>query len=222
MPDELERRCGTCARFVRVVEKIDDTGEVKRTGDCLLGVWPSPLYETNTCSQWVRRGEFKAKPEPRPSRRPRTLSLLRTGGAAGSEKNVSEGAPRAPLALPEDLLDMDADEFRRVLAEVIRDELGVADVEMAGRWEGGEMVLKPGRDGVAEKRIPLDSLFHKIVMIRDKLRVLEQKINSNPKLAADEKVQLQQYVTGCYGSLTTFNVLFANRDDNFVGQKGDE
>jgi hypothetical protein len=59
-------------------------------------------------------------------------------------------------------------------------------------------------------------------MIRDKLRVLEQKINSHPKLAADEKVQMQQYVTGCYGSLTTFNVLFANREDTFVGQKGDE
>jgi hypothetical protein len=217
MPDELQRRCGSCARFVRVVEKIDDTGEVKRAGDCLLGVWPSPLYETNTCSQWVQRGEFKARPEARPARRLRTISA-RTGAGAGKP----EGAPRAPLALPEDLLDMDADEFRRVLAEVIRDELGVADVEMAGRWEGGEMVLKPGREGVAEKRIPLDSLFHKIVMIRDKLRVLEQKINSNPKLADDEKVQLQQYVTGCYGSLTTFNVLFASREDQFVGQKGDE
>jgi hypothetical protein len=117
---------------------------------------------------------------------------------------------------------MDADEFRRVLADVIRDELGVADVEMAGRWEGGELILKPGKPGLQEKRIPIDALFHKIILIRDKLRVLEQKINSHPKLAGDEKVQLQQYVTGCYGSLTTFNVLFADREDNFVGQKGDE
>lgn len=117
---------------------------------------------------------------------------------------------------------MDADEFRRVLADVIRDELGVSEVELAGRWEGGEVILKPGKEGVQEKRVSIESLFHKIVMIRDKLRVLEQKINAHPKLAADEKVQLQQYVTGCYGSLTTFNVLFANREDNFVGQKGDE
>jgi hypothetical protein len=73
-----------------------------------------------------------------------------------------------------------------------------------------------------EKRIPIDALFHKVVMVRDKLRVLEQKINAHPKLSTDEKVQMQQYVTGCYGSLTTFNVLFADRDDQFVGSKSDD
>ena len=72
------------------------------------------------------------------------------------------------------------------------------------------MILKPGKEGLQEKRIPLDALFNKIIMIRDRLRVLEQKINTNPKLGTDDKVQLQQYVTGCYGSLTTFNVLFAD------------
>ncbi len=220
MADDLERRCGTCARFVRVVESIDDTGEVRRHGECLLGVWPSPLYDTSTCSQWVRKGEFRARP-PERTRTPRAPRAA-TGTGTGTRTTSADERPRNEIALPEDLLEMDADEFRRVLADVIRDELGVGDVEMAGRWEGGEMVLKPGKPGLQEKRIPLDSLFHKVVMIRDKLRVLEQKINAHPKLAADEKVQLQQYVTGCYGSLTTFNVLFANRDDNFVGQKGDE
>jgi hypothetical protein len=218
MVDDLERRCGTCARFVRVIETIDTTGEVKRRGECLLGVWPAPLYENNTCSQWVRRGEFKARPpgvaqaESHPRRRgPGTPSIV---GASSRKREAPE--------LPEDLLDMDADEFRRVLRYVIRDELGVADIDIAGKWEGGEIILKPGKEGVQEKRIPIDSLFHKVVMIRDKLRVLEQKINSNPKLGAEDKVQLQQYVTGCYGSLTTFNVLFSNREDQFVGQKGDE
>jgi hypothetical protein len=117
---------------------------------------------------------------------------------------------------------MDAEEFRKVLSEVIRSELGVSPVDMAGRWEGGEMILRPGKPGLQEKRVPLDALFHKVVLIRDRLRVLEQKINANPKLPDDEKVQLQQYVTACYGSLTTFNVLFADREDQFVGQKGDE
>ncbi|GAG40949.1 unnamed protein product, partial [marine sediment metagenome] len=106
--------------------------------------------------------------------------------------------------------------------EVIRDELGVADVELGGRWQGGEVILKPGKDGTQEKRIPIDALFAKVVMIRDKLRVLEQKINGNGKLSVEEKIQMQQYVTGCYGSLTTFNVLFANKGDQFTGQKGDD
>ena len=117
---------------------------------------------------------------------------------------------------------MDADEFRAVLREVIRDELGVSEVEMGGRWSGGEVVLKPGKEGTQEKRIPIESLFHKVVMIRDKLRVLEQKINANPKLLDEEKLQMQQYVTACYGSLTTFNVLFADKGDQFSGQKGDD
>jgi hypothetical protein len=223
MPDAVERRCGTCARFVRVFEKVDANGEVRRVGECLLGVWPSPLYATSTCSQWVLRGSVQARPEPRrgatrPARSPSSPTPLlspRTASKAGP-------APAEPLTLPEDLLDMDADEFKRVLSRVIREELGVTAVDMAGKWEGGEMILKPGKPGTQEKHIPLDSLFHKVVLIRDKLRVLEQKINSHPKLADDEKMQLQQYITGCYGSLTTFNVLFSNRDDQFVGQKGDE
>jgi hypothetical protein len=227
MRDGLDGRCGTCARFVRVVETIDDAGEVRRTGVCLLGVWPSPLYDTSTCSQWVRRGEFQLRrpagaAEPRSRRGAGSSGSARAmGPAIGEKRRDPMLAERPPLALPEDLLDMDADEFRRVLSDVIRDELGVGEIEIAGKWQGGEMILKPGKEGLQEKRIPLEALFRKIVMIRDKLRVLEQRINTHPKLGDDDKVQLQQYVTGCYGSLTTFNVLFADRESQFVGQKED-
>lgn len=212
-PPHLDHRCGSCARFVRVHETIDDNGEVKRKGECLLMVWPPPLFETNTCSQWVERGTFTAKPAARPVR----MRSPRPAGSGGAQE-------REPLnfTLPEELLDMNADEFREVLREVLRDELGLSDTELGGRWQGGEVILKPGKEGTQEKRIPLDSLFAKIVSIRDKLRVLEQKINGNPKLTSEEKVQLQQYVTGCYGSLTTFNVLFADKKDQFIGQKGDD
>jgi hypothetical protein len=213
---DLDKRCGSCARFVRVIETIDENGEVKRKGECLLMVWPPPLYEHNTCSQYVKRGTFTGKPQPK-ERGPRA--------PRGSPRPAPRpGEPRVPFEfeLPEELLDMNADEFREVLREVIRDELGVADVELGGRWQGGEVILKPGKEGTQEKRVPIEALFAKIVMIRDKLRVLEQKINGNGKLSAEEKVQLQQYVTGCYGSLTTFNVLFANKGDQFVGQKGDD
>jgi hypothetical protein len=117
---------------------------------------------------------------------------------------------------------MDIGEFRRVLREVLSDELGLGEAEIGGRWEGGEMVLKPGKAGTQEKRIPLDAFFHKIVMMRDKLRVLEQKINGSDSLSDAEKVQLQGYITGCYGTLTTFNVLFARRDDGFIGAGKDD
>ncbi|MEO8877159.1 MAG: hypothetical protein ABI461_16315 [Polyangiaceae bacterium] len=218
VPNRLDGRCGTCARFVRVIESIDQNGEVKRAGQCLLGVWPAPLYETNTCSQYVKRGTFK---DSIPQARNRHKSLRRksprdSGGA-------QRGAPEPfNFTLPEEILEMDADEFRSILRDVIRDELGASSVDIAGKWEGGELILKAGKEGVADKHIPIESLFHKIVMLRDKLRVLEQKLNSHPKLSAEEKVQMQQYVTQCYGTLTTFNVLFASREDGFIGQKGDK
>ena len=87
----------------------------------------------------------------------------------------------------------------------------------AEKWRGGQMVLKPGKPGVQEKAIPIESLFHKVVMIRNKLRVLEQQINAM-EIPEDQKVKMQAYVTGCYGSLTTFNVLFSEEDDRFSGQ----
>ncbi len=210
--DRLAKRCGSCARFVRVVEQIDVNGEVRRSGQCLLGIWPSPLYETNTCSQYLLRGTIAPiKKAP--------VTRTRRGTSSGSSSSTSTHQP-TPIVIPEELLDMDADEFREVLREVIRDELGVSNVELGGRWAGGEMVLKPGKEGTQEKRIPIESLFHKIVMIRDRLRVLEAKVNSHSGLSDEDKVQLQQYVTQCYGSLTTFNVLFAEREEGFTGQKG--
>jgi len=217
-----DRRCGTCARFVRVIEKIDENGEVKRVGECLLGVWPAPLYSTSTCSQYVLRGTFTAKPQA-PSRGGRTFGGRALAKSASASLPVyGQERERLEFTLPEELLDMNADEFREVLRDVIREELGVGNAPLGSRWEGGEVILKPGKEGTAEKRIPIESLFSKVVMIRDKLRVLEQKINAHGKLTAEEKVAMQQYITGCYGSLTTFNVLFANKSDNFVGQKGDD
>jgi hypothetical protein len=221
MSDPEDRRCGSCARFVRVIEKIDENGEVRRHGECLLGVWPAPLYSTSTCSQYVKRGTFTAKPQT-PTRGGRSF-----GGRALRDRSLpiagqTDTREKLDFVLPEELLDMNADEFREVLREVIRDELGVGNAPLGTRWEGGEVILKPGKEGTQEKRIPIESLFSKVVMIRDKLRVLEQKINAHGKLTAEEKVAMQQYITGCYGSLTTFNVLFANKSDNFVGQKGDD
>lgn len=94
--------------------------------------------------------------------------------------------------------------------------------ELADRWKGGEMLLKPASADRESKSIPLDTFFHKIVMLRDRLRVLEQHINAHKGLADADKVQVQQYITRIYGTLTTFNILFKNREDQFVGQKGED
>lgn len=90
---------------------------------------------------------------------------------------------------------------------------------IADKWKGGSLVLKPGDSNLSDKEIPMDTFFHKIVMVRDRIRVMEQKINSSNNLDDQEKVDLQQYITRIYGSLTTFNVLFKNQSDNFVGEK---
>jgi len=91
---------------------------------------------------------------------------------------------------------------------------------IADRWAGGQLVLKPGRPGTQEKTVPIEDFFRKIIAVRERLRVLEQRINSHPKLAEEDRLQLQEYITRAYGSLTTFNLLFADAEDRFVGTKG--
>lgn len=90
---------------------------------------------------------------------------------------------------------------------------------IADKWKGGKMVLQPGDVNLSNKEIPLNTFFHKIVMVRDRIRVMEQKINASKNLDDQEKVDLQQYITRIYGSLTTFNVLFKNQSDQFVGER---
>jgi hypothetical protein len=108
------------------------------------------------------------------------------------------------------------------LKEALDELLGLGEVAMAARYQGGTLVIRPGKADAQEKVIPIDLFFHKIVMVRDRLRVLEQRINSHPRLSDEDKVELQQYVTRAYGSLTSFNVLFKDKDDWFVGGRDTE
>jgi hypothetical protein len=112
------------------------------------------------------------------------------------------------------------DDLERLLRRVLREELGLTAVVPADKWRGGELVLRPGKPGLQEKKWPIDSFFHKIVMVRNRLRTLEQQVNASD-LPEDAKVRLQSYISGCYGTLTSFNVLFADEEDQFKGSGGD-
>ena len=125
--------------------------------------------------------------------------------------------------MPLDLTDLD--KIDRIVREAVKDQLTDAlgddePIELAGRWEGGKLEIWPKDQTLGAKEIPIDAFFHKIVMLRDRLRVLEQQINGHAKLSDEDKVHLQQYVTRCYGSLTTFNVLFRRKEDHFRGSSG--
>ena len=118
------------------------------------------------------------------------------------------------------MMSGNATDLEELLRRVIREEAGVTPVVPAEKWRGGTLVLKPGTPGLQEKAIPIETFFHKVVMLRNRLRTLEQQVNAS-ELTDDAKVKLQAYISGCYGSLTTFNVLFADEADQFKGAGGD-
>ncbi len=113
-----------------------------------------------------------------------------------------------------------AGDLELLLRRVIREESGLTPVVPAEKWRGGTLVLRPGTPGLQEKSWPIETFFHKVVMLRNRLRTLEQQVNASD-LPDDVKVKLQAYISGCYGSLTSFNVLFADPDDQFKGSTSD-
>jgi len=219
--------CETCAAFIKV--RVDE--RLGKVGECALEIFKPPLRAGSTCTRYRPKGAQAPAPRPRAAGEPRgsgrpSLPIVR-GAQASLLRDDPGGAPalayqHSTSTLPQEIdIDMDIHDFRRVLREVLSEELGLSRPPLGPRWQGGEVVLIPGREGTQEKRIPIDSLFQKVVMIRDRLRVLEAKLNAHPNLSAEDKVQLQAYITGCYGSLTTFNLLFSDKNDQFAGASKD-
>jgi len=117
--------------------------------------------------------------------------------------------------------EVSAEEIKALLRQVIQNQneyAGVKEADLANKWDNGMLILKPGNPDMKPYEVPLETFFKKIISVREKLRVLEQKLNNHPKLEDTEKVELQQYITRCYGSLTTFNILFRQDSDKFHGQ----
>jgi hypothetical protein len=203
------------------------TPEARVCGACRL--W-SP-YQLDTVRGWV--GPCRLQPQRGlfPPTAPICNAFSPKGGAAPLHAPVESRAPgplrrvtavpprRSGAEISSEVLDMTKEE----LMELFREAAGDSDPPpLAAKWEGGVLRLVPGKADLQPKELPIDALFHKVVMVRDRLRTLEQKLNAHPKLSDAERVEMQQYVTRCYGSLTSFNILFREKADHFVGQKGTE
>ncbi len=139
---------------------------------------------------------------------PRTLAPESSG--------LTSAEPTAALTE----LQVPLDQLIRETAQSVVDALGFQKDDsvvegLANRWQRGTLVIKSADSSLQPKEVPIETFFHKIVMIRNNLRVLEQKVNASDKLSDADKFDIQQYITRCYGSLTTFNILFKNKDDQF-------
>ena len=161
---------------------------------------------------------------------PRQEPVTRTSGGVSDARAAAVRAPKPlrdvfPLVsdreriAPPMSIAADQADLEMLLRRILREEAGVTAVTPAERWRGGTLILKPG-NATQDKSWPIETFFHKVVMIRNRLRTLEQQINSMD-LPEDVKVKLQSYISGCYGSLTSFNVLFADEADQFRGSSGD-
>jgi hypothetical protein len=155
------------------------------------------------------------------------VSATHATEARRSDRTASARSGRAAFPLVSDRErtgpPMSADgtaDLELLLRRVIREETGITPVTPAEKWRGGTLVLRPGTPGLQEKTWPIETFFHKVVMLRNRLRTLEQQVNA-ADLTDDVKVRLQGYVSGCYGTLTSFNVLFAEEEDQFSGARED-
>jgi hypothetical protein len=138
-------------------------------------------------------------------------------------KEIDKNDPHLEEIIPENVSeDIEThSDVERSLLKILRLWGGITEVVPLGdRWQRGTMLLQPADKSLKPKEIPIEDFFHKIVMLRDRLRVMEQQINAHKVMSDEDKANLQQYITRIYGTLTTFNVLFRNKEQWFVGEKG--
>lgn len=170
------------------------------------------------------RSEHNYRGGPRvepPAARPASSAPARQAHRARPEREPFPIVSDRERIAPPMTLDPEAPvDLELLLRRIIREETGITSVAPAEKWRGGTLVLRPGTPGLQERSWPIETFFHKVVMLRNRLRTLEQQVNA-AELSDEMKVKLQSYISGCYGSLTSFNVLFADEDDQFKGAGGD-
>jgi hypothetical protein len=202
--DEVEDLCRACKTDrSHTVIVVDGTG------------WPLRVQCGFCQSQHNYRGGPRTLPSGGAPSASTSSSPASSPGTAVPALVSDRERTAPPMPLPDRSEDLEL-----LLRRIIREEAGVTPVPPAAKWRGGTLVLRPGTPGLQEKSWPIETFFHKVVMLRNRLRTLEQQVNAS-ELPEDVKVKLQAYVSGCYGSLTSFNVLFADDADQFKGSGGD-
>jgi hypothetical protein len=203
----------------RAGEIVDDLCRVCKTvrDHTVIAVDGEGVPLRVACGFCDSQHNYRGGPEP-----PRGAAPPRP---AGPGPRRTGAAPFAPVAERERTFepmtsDAGAADLEMMLRRIIREESGLTPVAPADKWRGGHLVLRPGNPALQEKSWPIETFFNKVVMLRNRLRTLEQQVNAS-ELPQDEKLRLQGYVTACYGSLTSFNVLFAEEEDRFSGAAGE-
>jgi len=209
----LEPTCGDCKAFY--MEAQDELGTIR--GLCRLRSELGEIPSGMDFCHLFRVRDSRAGKVADVSAKLQTRKAVRPRSTRDDDRPVVR---RATLNSPvtgdtEGDITVDRDGLKQVLRELLEEETMYGYPTLGRRWAGGELVMTPGKDDTQSKELPIETFFHKIVMVRDKLRVLEAKINGSDKLDEQDKVELQGYISKCYGSLTTFNVLFQDKEDFF-------
>jgi hypothetical protein len=203
--ESLEDFCRACKTDrLHTVMAADQTGQPIRVVCGFCG------------SEHNYRGGPRVDPQPSRPSPPSPATRSAKSPADREPFPIVSDRERITTAMPSET----SADIELLLRRIIREECGISAVTPADKWRGGALVLRPGTPGVQEKSWPIETFFHKVVMLRNRLRTLEQHVNAS-ELPDDVKVKLQGYITGCYGSLTSFNVLFAEEDDQFKGSGGE-
>jgi hypothetical protein len=231
------------ARSYRAGESVEDYCRACKTDRLHTVIAADPKGQPIRVMCGYCRSEHNYRGGPRidvsSASRSSSASPFTAASASSGFRSASTAAPagpvdRQPRAPVRDALPVVSDRERigspmsaeapadleMLLRRIIREETGITPVAPADKWRGGTFVLRPGAPGLQEKSWPIETFFHKVVMLRNRLRTLEQHVNASD-LPVDVKVKLQGYITGCYGTLTSFNVLFADEEDQFKGVGGE-